>query len=89
MVKIKEIEIDGKLTKRLKKKGFTVETALGKILNKMIEDNLDSDDIKTRLEKKTQKAIKEHLCKKCRGVIVKSLSTNMMASKHGKRCGCR
>lgn len=44
---------------------------------------------KQEMEKRQQNAIKKHLCKKCGGVIVKSMGTAYLAHSHGKTCGCK
>lgn len=43
---------------------------------------------KSYLQKLSQKSIKESLCKKCGGVIVRSYITSLMAVSYGKRCEC-
>ena len=43
---------------------------------------------KARFLKMSQKSIKQQLCKKCGGVIVKSYITSLMSVSYGKRCKC-
>ncbi len=45
--------------------------------------------MKEELRKESEKTIRSCLCKKCKGVLVHSWITAMMANSWGKRCNCK
>jgi hypothetical protein len=45
--------------------------------------------IETRMENDSKAAIKRCSCDKCRGVIVRSYASSLMAQSVGKRCSCK
>jgi len=50
---------------------------------------MSKDKIKAELQKESIRAIENSLCEKCRGVIVNSWISSMMAVSYGKRCECK